>query len=110
MHDDQAQRVAVPVFGNERQRRRDLEGGEPAELLGRVSNEVVEHPQHGGGILEVVEDRPRKDLIDLVEAILERGDDAEVATAAAQSPKEILVLVLTRGEESPVRGDDVGRE
>ena len=110
MHHHQAQGVAMPVLRDERQRRRDLEPGEAAELLGSVPDELVEHPEHGGGVFQVVEDRPGKDLVDLVEAILERGHDAEVATPAPQPPEEILVLALARGEERPVRGDHVGRD
>ena len=108
VHHHQAEGVAVPVLRDERQRRRDLEPGEAAELLRRVPDELVEHPKHGGGVLEVVEDRPGEDLVDLVEAVLQRRHDAEVAAAAPQPPEEILVLALARGEELPVRGDHVG--
>src|SRR6185312_16304972 len=65
MHNDKAQGVTVPVFGNEGQRRGDLKTGKAAELLGRVANELVEHSQHRGGVLQVVEDRPCVDLVDL---------------------------------------------
>ena len=98
----------MPVLRDERQRRGDLEPGEASELLRSVLNEFVEHPEHGGGVLQVVEDRPGKDLVDLVEAILQRRHDAEVAAPAPQPPEEVLVLALARGKEFPVRGDHVG--
>ena len=97
----------MPVFRDERQRWGDLESGEAAELLRRVADELIEHAKNGGGVFQVVEERAGEDLIDFTELILERSNDAEVATAAAQSPEEILVLVLARGDELPVRGDDV---
>ena len=100
----------MPVLRDERQRRGDLEPGKAAELLGRVPDELVEHSKHGGGVFQVVEDRPGEDLVDLGEAILERGHDAEVAAPAPQPPEEILVLAFARGEELPVRGDHVGRD
>ena len=100
----------MPVLRDEGQRRGDLEPREPAELLRRVPDELVEHAKHGGGVFQVVEDRAGEDLIDLGEAILERRHDAEVATPAPQRPEEILVLTLARGEELPIRRDHVGRD
>ena len=40
-------------------------------------------------------------------AVLDRGDDAEVAAAAAQAPEEIGVLLLGRADEMTVGGDDI---
>jgi hypothetical protein len=42
-----------------------------------------------------------------VEPVLERGDDAEVAAAAADGPEEVGVLLLARGEDLALRGHDV---
>src|SRR5581483_4425118 len=45
-----------------------------------------------------------------VPAERERGDDTEVAAAAAKRPEQIRVLVLARGDDAPVREHDVRRE
>ena len=66
VHDDEAQSVAVPVLRDERQRRGDLESREAAELLRRLADEFIEHAKDGGGVVQVVEDRPGEDLVDLV--------------------------------------------
>jgi hypothetical protein len=65
-------------------------------VVGRLA--VVEHPagEHGGP--------------DLVQGVLERGDNAEVAAAATQRPEEVGVLVGAGVHELPVRGDDVGAD
>ena len=61
------ERVAVPILGDERQRRRDLERREPAELLGRVADEFPVEPEHvpRGGELE--EHRAAVDRVDRME-------------------------------------------
>jgi len=50
------------------------------------------------------------DRADRVQAVLERGDDAEIAAAAAQPPEEVVVLDGARRDEASVGGDHVGRE
>ena len=45
-----------------------------------------------------------------MELILERGDDAKIPTAAAQTPEEVSVLGGTGHEQFAVGGDDIGRE
>ena len=97
----------MPVLRDERQRRSDLESGEATELLRSLADEFIEHAKHGGRVVQVVEDRPGEDLLDLAEPILKRGHDAKVATPAAQTPEEVLVLAFARGQESPVRGHDI---
>ena len=44
----------------------------------------------------------------LVQLKLEAGDDAEVAAATAQTPKQLGVLGLTRADAFTSRVDDVG--
>ena len=100
----------MPALRDEGQRRGDLEPGETSELLRRVPDEFIEHSKDGRGVFQVVEDRTGEDLIDLGEAILKRGHDAEVATTAPQSPEQILVLAFARGKEFPGRGHHVGRD
>jgi hypothetical protein len=50
------------------------------------------------------------DRADRVQLELEGGDDAEVATAAAQRPEEVLVLGRACPEEAAIGGDDIGGE
>ena len=45
-----------------------------------------------------------------MQLVFERGDDAEVAAAAAQSPEQVRVIVGARGQEPAIGGDDVGGE
>jgi hypothetical protein len=47
---------------------------------------------------------------DGVELILERGDDAEVAAAAAQAPEEVLVLRGAGRQEPAVGSDHIRRD
>ena len=45
-----------------------------------------------------------------MEPVLERGDDAEIAAAAAQAPEQFRVLLGARRHQFAVGGDDVGRD
>ena len=65
---------------------------------------------HVGGLLERPERRPGLHDRDRVAAERERGDDAEVAAAAADRPEEVAVLVRARACLGAVREDDVGLE
>ena len=87
--DDQAHRLAVALLGDERQRRSDLEREERAQLLRRVGDELAVDAHDLAGLIDRVEDRPAVDVVDRVQAELERGDDAEVAAAAAQRPEQV---------------------
>ena len=53
---------------------------------------------------------PPATVLDRVQLEAERGDDAEVAAAAAQRPEEIGVLLLVRRDEAAVGEHDVGLE
>src|SRR5438874_982462 len=55
-------------------------------------------------------DRSAVDLRNLVQAVLERRDDPEVSATAAQSPEQILVLLIAGHDNLPVGGDDLGRD
>ena len=55
--------VAVPVLRDERQRRRDLERGERAHLLGRVLDEVPVEAQDVLGLFDLVEHRAPVDVL-----------------------------------------------
>ena len=60
------ERLPVAVFGNERQRRRDLPGREAAELLRGVFDELAVEAQHAGGVLDLEEHRAAVDVLDLL--------------------------------------------
>jgi hypothetical protein len=47
---------------------------------------------------------------DLVQRVLERGNHAKVAAAAAQRPKQVRVLVGAGPQESAVCRDDIRRD
>jgi hypothetical protein len=98
----------VAVFRDERERRRDLPAGEAAELPWRVLDEVAVELEHGRGVVELVEERTAVNLLDRVEPVLERRDDAEVPAAAPQRPEQVLVLAVARSHSAPVGGDDLG--
>ena len=57
-----------------------------------------------------VHDRAAEHDPDLVQQILEGGDDAEVPATAAQAPEELLVLVGAGRHELSGGRDDVGRD
>ena len=45
-----------------------------------------------------------------MELKLEAGDDTEIAAAAAQSPEQILVLVIARGDLPAIGEHNIGRQ
>ena len=65
-----------------------------------TSADALQRPEH----------RPGVEVLDRVQPEEERGDDAEVAAAAAQRPEEIGVLRLAGGDEAAVGEHDVGLE
>ena len=99
----------MSLLGDEGQGWRDLIGREPSELLGRVGDELAVPPQHVAGVGQLEEHRPAVDLADRREIELQRGRHAEVSTATAHGPEQILVLAIARREEAPVSGDHVDR-
>src|SRR5205085_678511 len=54
--------------------------------------------------------RPKSQRPNLVQLELELGDDAEVATATAQSPEQVGVFLLRGSQDSTVGGDHLGRD
>ena len=75
------------------QRREGHQAADRGHLLGRRAGPLVPGVQHLGGPLDREEERPGEDLGDRQQLELERGDDAEVAAAAAQRPEELRVVV-----------------
>ena len=99
------------VLGQERQWRRELELEDRRQLVGRGGGELAVEAQNLRRVVQRVEDRPGEhDRPDRVQAVLERGDDAEVAAAAADAPEQIGVVVLAGGDELALRSHDVHGE
>ena len=63
-----------------------------AELIGRLTHVLVVAPYDLGPAGDVVHDNRRQDGAGRMQRELERGDDTEVAAAAAHSPEQIGVL------------------
>ncbi len=108
--DDAAHRLPPQVLREGRRRGHGQEGEEAVELVGRRREEVPVPAQDVGGALQGPEHRPGVDGVDRVEPEEERGDDAEVAAAAAQGPEEVRVLGRAGRHEPPVGQHDVGFE
>src|SRR5262249_61891913 len=76
-----------------------------------VADEVAVDAEDLPGVGRVPEDGSSQNGgPDGVEAELERGDHAEVATAASQRPEQVGVLVLGRPQELAVGRNDVDGE
>ena len=106
--DHEGKRVAVAILGDERERWCDLERRECTHLLGSACDVFAIKAQDVAGVLQLVEHRAAVDVVDRVQAELERSHHAEVATATADGPEEVFVFPLARDEEPPVGGDDIG--
>ena len=81
------------LFGHERLGRRVEAGEEHAALVGQTGNEVAREAEQIAALLGRVEEQPEvQHRSDVVQRELERRDDAEVASAAAQRPEQVGVL------------------
>src|SRR6185312_14988905 len=89
-------------------RRHGEEGEESVERVGSLWHEVAIPAKHLFSLVHMPEHRPSVDGADWVKPEEERGDDAEITTAATDRPEEIGVSVSTRGHEPPIRQDDIG--
>ena len=98
----------MPVLGDEGERWGDLERGERTHLLGSGCDVLAVEAQDVACVLQLVKHRAAVDVVDRVQAELERSHHAEVATATADGPEEVFVFPLARDEEPPVGGDDIG--
>src|SRR5680860_889900 len=85
-----------------------MEPHESAQLFGGLSDVVAVEAQYFVGPVDGIGDRAAVDLRHRVQLVLERGDDAEVAAASAQSPEEVTVVVLACSEHFSVSSDDLG--
>ena len=104
-------RLAMHVLGQEWEWRRGLELEDRRQLIGSDRGELTIEAQNLRGVFERVEDRPREHRRPhAVQAVFERGDDAEVPAAAAHTPEQIGVDTLARGHELAVGRDEIDRE
>src|SRR5207244_13339028 len=55
-----------------------------------------------------VDDRTAVNVGHRMQAILERGDDSDVAATTSQGPEQLAVVGLAGGEHFSVGGDDIG--
>ena len=103
-HDGAAQHRARPVGRVE-------QPCEHREVVADVGGEGSDEPQKLSGGLERVDHQTSShDRAHRMEPVLERGDYPEVRAGAPHAPEEIRVLVLARGEDTSVRGDDLDGE
>jgi hypothetical protein len=106
--DQRDDRIAVQFGGNHRKRRSEPEVRDEADLVRRLSGELAEEAED----IRSHAHRPRQHAgqhlgPERVKSELERGDDPEVAAAAAQAPEQVRVLVLAGGDQIAVGGHDV---
>ena len=79
------------------------------QLLGSVRHEVATRLEYRTRLFPRVHEAPgQHDRADAVGTKLERGDDAEVAAAAAKRPEQIRVLVGARTHRRAVGEHDLG--
>jgi hypothetical protein len=100
---------AVEALGDERERRRQAQVEDRGQLVGRAGDEGAVLAQDLGSVVEGVVDRAREDGADVVQAVLERGRDAEVPAAPAQAPEQLGVLVGARADPVAVDGASASR-
>src|SRR4029079_3267988 len=93
-----------------RPRRHGYEGEEAVEVIWSVLDPAVPGAHHFGRAVERPEHRPPNHGADWMEPEGQRGDDAEVAAAAADRPEEVAVLLLVGGHKGAVGENDVSRD
>ena len=81
-----------------------------AHFLRRLAQELTKRMHDLGGLLGRPECRTRKHVSNGVRLEQERRDHAEVSTAAAYRPEEIVVLVSAGSDETAIGEHDVGGE
>ena len=98
-------RTAVQVLGQEGRRRRLAQDDDGREFLGCARDALTVGPKHLAGLLGGIEHHARQDLGSHgMQAVLEAGDDAEVAATSLQRPEEVGVLVRACAHELPFGG------
>ena len=92
----------VEMLGKRRTRRHDEEQEKAAQLVRRLRDEFAVPLHHFGRFAELVDHRPGVIGVHRVHLEQERGDDAEVAAAAANGPEQVGVLLGIGGHEPAV--------
>jgi len=110
VHHRDGEGVTMTVFGHERQRRRDLERGEPAVRPRGVLDPFPPEAEQVARMVEFVKEQPDGHGVDRVQLELERRRDAEIAAAASDRPEQVVVLGLAGPHRPAIGGDHVGRE
>ena len=107
---DSADLAEMELLREGRRRRHGGDGEEPVQLARRARQELAVGGQDLGGRLDGPEGRPADDGADLVQPEQERGDDSEVAAAAADRPVEVRILVGGRPHALAAREHDIRLE
>ena len=109
MRDEQRAHLLAPVFLRERlARRHRLQPEKDVKFVSRIRLELPVPAHYRGGIGEIEDNRSGVQRPHRVGAEQEAGDDAEITTAAAQTPEQIRILVFGRGDEAAVGQHHVG--
>ena len=107
---DHHDRAAADRLRDLRQRRQLHDPERGRDVVGRVGGPLRRRPCSTRSASRPVPDHEAGvDLGQRVEAELERGDDAEVAAAAAQRPEQLGVVVGVGADELAVGGDELDR-
>jgi len=70
---------------------------------------IAEEAQHFAAVVHRVDYENRENRREGMQLVLERGDDPEVAAAAAEAPEQVRVLALTRLDQPPAGRYDIRR-
>jgi hypothetical protein len=100
----------MQLAGEDRRGRHRHAAQHGSQLVGSLGHDLAVTAQVLGGLLQRLQDHAADDVPHRVHAELERGDDAEVAAAAAQRPEQVGVVCLAGGEHVAVGGDERGGE
>ena len=102
---DRQRRLAVELGRDERRGRSGHQDRDRREGLRRARRDRAEAAQDLAGRRH--EQRAAEDHADRIEAELEARHHAEVATAAADGPEQVGVLLLARGDDAALGGDQL---
>ncbi len=75
-----------------------------------MSGKITEETEGFFCLRHRIRDKAADHRPDRMKLIFERSDDAKIAAAAAQTPKQVGMLGLADCQEIAVRGDQIGRD
>jgi hypothetical protein len=102
------EQLPVQTFRDERQRRRGEQRRVERETPGRLLAGLRVDAEHLGRVIEGVREESAVGGGDGVQPVGEGGDDAEVASPAAQRPQEVRMVGAARLDYPAICGDDLG--